>query len=416
LAAGQLANARQRPATGARRGNSEPIQGVVVQTLTTREFKMQRVMSGNRTPRARRSSLIAAAVMSLLAASSTCAAEKEWSHFGLLRGRDLTPFGLLRLDMLPAHTADAAAGTWTFEVQYAYQNTFVLSRNVRRYLEGRNLDRQPLRPVDAAAIQALPGDAFYVDAEVGLADLIVQRRLSEYWSTYLTIPYINYGKGAFDSTIESFHDTFGFSQQGRDLVARNQFQIVYAIGDANLALLNRSTPGGFGDPVFGVRYSLPEPRFGWDVVAEFAAKLAVDGERFLLSTGKDDFGTQLTLQRRIGRSGRHSLYLSGSAVYYSGGPEVPGDRSQIIPTLIVGYGFGITRNLNLILQAYASRSVIQDSNVEELTDNKYQLSLGLQARSHNVLWSFALTENVSNFSNTPDIGAQFGMAYMPKAK
>src|SRR5690606_13374864 len=53
--------------------------------------------------------------------------EQQWSHVGLLRARDLTPFGLLRLDMLPAHTADAEAGTWTFEIQYAYQNTFILS-------------------------------------------------------------------------------------------------------------------------------------------------------------------------------------------------------------------------------------------------------------------------------------------------
>jgi hypothetical protein len=376
---------------------------------------MQSVISNQRTRRHRGSSCAIAAI-AMLSASAVPAAETQWSHFGLLRGRDLTPFGLLRLDMLPTHTADAEPGTWTFEVQYAYQNTFVLSRNVRRYLESRNLGRQPLRAQDAVAIQALPGDAFYVDAEVGLADLILQRRLSEYWSAYLTIPYINYGKGAFDSAIESFHDGFGFSQQGRDLVARNQFQIVFSIGDANLSLLNRSTPGGFGDPVIGVRYSLPEPRFGWDVVAEFAAKLAVDGERFLLSTGKDDFGAQVTLQRRVGRSGRHAFYLSGSAVYYSGGPEVPGDRSQIIPTLIAGYGYGITPRLNFILQAYASRSVIQDSSVDELTENKYQLSLGLQARTRNVLWSLALTENVSNFSNTPDVGAQLGIAYMPKAK
>jgi hypothetical protein len=377
---------------------------------------MQAAKSKEKASSRRHGHILVVAALGMVSATAASAADAQWSHFGLLRGRDLTPFGLLRLDMLPAHTADAKAGTWTFEVQYAYQNTFVLSNNVRRYLEGRNLARQPLRPQDAAAIQALPGDAYYVDAEVGLADLVVQRRLSEYWSAYLTIPYINYGQGAFDSTIESFHDTFGFSQQGRDLVARNQFQIVYSIGDNDLSLLNRSTPGGFGDPVVGIRYSLPEPRFGWDVVAELAAKIAVDGERFLLSTGEDDFGAQLALQRRFGRSGRHALYLSGSAVYYSGGPEVPGDHSQIIPTLIAGYGFGITRNLNLILQAYASRSVIQDTTVDELRENKYQLSLGLQARTKNVLWSFALTENVSNFGNTPDIGAQLGIAYMPKAR
>lgn len=342
--------------------------------------------------------------------------EQRWSHVGLLRARDLTPFGLLRLDMLPAHTADAEAGTWTFEIQYAYQNTFILSPNVRDYLETRGVGRQPLRPQDAAAILSLPGDAYYIDGEVGLADLIVQRRLNEYWSTYLTIPYIHYGQGAFDSAIESFHDTFGFSQQGRDLVARNRFQLLYKLGDIQFAQLERSTDGGFGDPVLGVRYSLPEPRFGWDVVVEAAAKLAVDGERFLLSTGEHDFGLQATLQRRFGETGRHSIYVAGSAVYYAGGPEVPADETEIIPTLIVGYSLGLTQRTSVILQGYASRSVIQNTEIDELTDEKYQLSLGLQSRRKNVLWSFAVTENISNFANTPDIGVQIGIAYMPKAK
>jgi hypothetical protein len=317
---------------------------------------------------------------------------------------------------LPAHTADAAPGTWTFEMQYAYQNTFVLSDNARTFLESRGIGRQPLRSQDAAGILALPGDAYYVDGEFGLADLIVQRRLSDYWSAYLTIPYMHYGKGTFDGTVESFHDTFGFSQQGRDLVARNRFQIVYGIGDVRFAQLDRDTKGGFGDPVLGVRYSLPEPRFGWDAVVEFAAKIAVDGERFLLSTGKSDYGAQVTLQRRLGKTGRHAVYLSGSGVYYAGGPEVPGDESQIIPTVIAGYSFGLTPETSLILQGYASRSVIENTTLEELKEDKFLLSLGIQSRGKNVLWNVAVTENVSNFNNTPDIGVQLGFAYMPKAK
>jgi hypothetical protein len=180
--------------------------------------------------------------------------------------------------------------------------------------------------------------------------------------------------------------------------------------------LTRETKGGFGDPVIGVRYSLPQPRFGWDVVVEAAAKIAVDGERFLLSTGENDYGAQATLQRRFGATGRHAVYLSGSAVYYAGGPEIPGDDQQWIPTLIAGYSFGLTQRTSAVLQAYASRSVVQDSTVEELTDDKYQLSIGLQARSESFLWSLAFTENVSNFENTPDIGFQLGIAYMPKAQ
>jgi hypothetical protein len=306
---------------------------------------------------------------------------QEWSHTGLLRGRDLTPFGLYRLDMLPAHTADAEPGTWTFEVQLAYQNTFVMSGNVRDFLEARGTRRQRISEADAQAILALPGDAYYVDGEIGYVDLIVQRRLNEYWSAYLTIPYITYGKGLLDSTIESFHDNFGFSQQGREYVERDRFQIVYGIGAVRFAQLDKNTNGGLGDPVIGVRYSLPEPRLGWDIVIEAAVKLPVDGERFLLSTGREDYGLQFTLQRRFGGTGRHALYLSGSGVYYSGGPEIPGDKSTLIPTLIVGYSYGITSRTSVILQAYASESVVKDTLLEELREEKYLASLGLQTRS-----------------------------------
>ncbi|HEY0940067.1 MAG TPA: DUF3187 family protein [Steroidobacter sp.] len=305
---------------------------------------------------------------------------------------------------------DARQDSWAFEILTAYQNTFVMSDNVRGYLEARGVGRQALSQEDADAILNMPGDAYYVDGEVGLIDVVFHKRLSSWWTSYLSIPYIGYGRGVLDSTIESFHDAMGFSQQGRDLVARNQFQMVYNIRGARLSQLAQSR-GGFGDPVLGLRYSLPEPRYGWDVVFELAAKFAVDGERFLLSTGRDDYGTQLTLQRTWGR---HALYLAGSAVYYAGGPETPADEHQIIPTALFGYGFGITPSTTTILQAYASRSTVQDArDLEELTENKYQLSVGLQQRVGDVQWSLAVTENISNFGNTPDIGAQLGLAYIP---
>jgi hypothetical protein len=341
--------------------------------------------------------------------------QQQWSHVGLLRARDLTPFGLLRLDMLPAHTADAKAGSWTFEAQYAYQNTFVMSDNVEAYLESRNVGRAPLSPRDAATILAFPDDAYYFDGEIGLADLVLQRRLNESWSAYLTVPYIRFGRGVFDGTIESFHDTFGFGQMGRDLVARDQFQVIYRVNDVRLAQLTRKTDDGFGDPVIGLRYSFPEPRFGWDLVAEVAAKVALDGERFLLSTGKNDYGMQLTLQRRFGPTGRHAAYLSVAGVYYAGGGPAR-DESDVIPTLIAGYSYGLTRTFSVILQGYASQSVVHDSTLGELTDDKYQFSVGLQRRTERFLFNLAFTENVSNLENTPDIGVQVGFAYMPRAQ
>ena len=59
---------------------------------------------------------------------------QSWTHIGLLRVRDLTPFGILRLDFLPAHAVTASPGTWALEVNLSYQNTYVLSENVADYL------------------------------------------------------------------------------------------------------------------------------------------------------------------------------------------------------------------------------------------------------------------------------------------
>jgi hypothetical protein len=352
-------------------------------------------------------------VVCFWAAAAPAADQDEWNHPGLLRGRDLTPFGLFRLDMLPAHTIDARQDSFAVEVLTAYQNTFVMSDNVREYLEARNMVKEPLSRADADEILNMGRDAYYVDAEVGLIDVVIHKRLSTWWTSYVSLPYIGYGRGVLDDTIESFHDAVGFSQQGRDLVARDQFQMVYNVRGARFSQLAQ-TPGGWGDPVFGFRYSMPEPRYGWNMVFELGAKFAIFGERFLLSTGRDDYGTQLTLQRTWGR---HAAYIAGSAVYYAGGPETPADEHQIIPTALFGYGFGITRDTTAILQAYASRSTVQDAeDVEELTENKYQLSIGLQQRVGHVQWSLAVTENISNFSNTPDIGAQLGLAYFPVAR
>jgi hypothetical protein len=43
---------------------------------------------------------------------------------GLLRSRDLSPFGGLRLDMRPAHAVSIEPGSWAIETELGYQNTW----------------------------------------------------------------------------------------------------------------------------------------------------------------------------------------------------------------------------------------------------------------------------------------------------
>ena len=54
------------------------------------------------------------------------AEEKDGRFYGMLRSRDLTPFGFLRLDMRPAHAMSIEPHTFAFEAELGYQNTWAL--------------------------------------------------------------------------------------------------------------------------------------------------------------------------------------------------------------------------------------------------------------------------------------------------
>jgi hypothetical protein len=333
----------------------------------------------------------------------------QWSHVGLLRVRDLTPFGILRLDFLPAHAVTASPGTWALETNLSYQNTYVLSDNVAEYLRERgDGGRVQLTRADVDAIAALGEEAYLVDLELGLIDLTVHYRFSHHWGGYLTVPVILFRDGYLDSTIEGFHDEFGFDTANRDVALRNDFQVVVAGGgDTQLAILE-PPDDGVGDPVLGMRYSLFAEPDRWNLIAEAAVKLAWRDDQPFLSSGRSDAGLQLSLQKFFDRQ---AFYVTASGVYFTGSdnPVTP-DLEEIIPTVVLGWERRLTRHTNAILQLYASPSVVANSTLDELNADKYLVSLGLQAHRGGWFYRFALTENLQNFSNTPDVGLTFSVA------
>lgn len=355
--------------------------------------------------------------LALLGAVSAAAAEEpeppverpgDWVHAGPIRVRDLTPFGIFRLDFLPAHAVPATPGTWAFEANLSYQNTYVVSENVVEYLTSRNEGRRaPLTTEDVAAIRDLPGDAYLVDLELGLYDLTAHYRFDSHWGGYLTIPVLYYYDGAFDGVIEDFHDQFDFSTADRELLPQNDFQVVVSTGAGELVQLEPPT-GGLGDPVVGLRYSLFEHPERWNLIVEAAGKFPWRSDEPFLSSGRADGGLQLSLQRFFRRN---ALYLSASGVYMDGSasPANP-DLERWIPTVVAAWETRLTRHTNAIVQLYASPSVIETSTVQELTADKYLLTVGLQAERNGWFYRLAVTENLANFENTPDVAATLSVA------
>jgi len=89
------------------------------------------------------------ALLALNAASATAG-----EFYGPLRGRDLSPFGFLRLDMRPAHAVSIEPGGWALETDFASQNTWAMSPGVEGYLTGLEASgRRTLGDTDVAAIR-----------------------------------------------------------------------------------------------------------------------------------------------------------------------------------------------------------------------------------------------------------------------
>jgi hypothetical protein len=61
------------------------------------------------------------------------------------------------------------------------------------------------------AIVDLPGENYLLDLEAATVDLTLHYKMAEHWALYGIISAISYQDGFLDSTIEQFHDTFGFS-------------------------------------------------------------------------------------------------------------------------------------------------------------------------------------------------------------
>jgi hypothetical protein len=334
--------------------------------------------------------------------------------YGPLRARDLTPFGYLRLDMRPAFTDEVTPGHWAIETEIAYQNTWALSDGVEHYLASLP-DRRDLTEQNVADIRALPGENFLVDLELAQLDLTLHRQFTADWGAYLVVSAAAYGGGALDGVIEQVHSTFGMSQMGRRGVERDQMNVVMDLDSLQYVLLDSGSRSGLLDPTVGVRYSglrLPAP---WQAALEAAVKVPVAGERELLSTGRADVGVQASFMRR---GEIHALYGSLAIVDYAGSDSELQPGRRIVPTIVLGVESHLTATWHAVVQAYASPSLYgtDDTHLDELTSNKYLLSLGLRYHRGAHLLSFAVTENVANMDNTPDVGFQVGWAYRPQKK
>jgi hypothetical protein len=331
-------------------------------------------------------------------------AAPEYALLGPLRARDVMAFHLPRLEMTPTESSAAIGAGWSLEAELTYVNTFAMSGNVLTYL-GRRGGRKPVTRVDAATLLALPGDLFYVDGEFAQLTPTVRYAIDRRTSVFLSWPVLSFGGGIFDSVIEGFHHGLGLGNGNRELVTRNEFNVLYRVGRDQV--VERGAPaGGLSDPIAGVRRRLLPSASGWDLIAAGAVKVATRS-RSALSTGTSDAGIQLALHRILRRQ---AFYLDLSAVRFGSVPDRRVDRRGLA-SFVAAYELGLTRRTSAVAQVYTSPSVFRRTQVAELRQRRYQVLAGLRSRRGPLTWNLSFIENVIHLENTPDVGAQLGISW-----
>jgi hypothetical protein len=352
----------------------------------------------------------AVACLATLAVASPAAAD-DYVLQGPLRGRDMTPFHLSRLEMLPARSSSALGDRWSLEVDLAHTNTFAKSKAVDEYLVARGR-RQAITRRDVEALLAIKGDVFYLDGEIGLLATTLHYKAGERLGFFLAWPAIYYTGGIFDTAIEGFHRSLGLGNADRQRVARNEFRMVYRIGREQVVQL-AAPESGPSDPVLGVRYRLLPPASRWDLIVEAAVKVAVHSAG-ALSTGGSDLGLQLALHRVFGTQGRQAVFLDASEVHLGGAlPDRRVDRNNV-PALVTGYEIGLTRRTSAVAQLYVSPSVFRSiilGGVPQLIQTKFEILAGVRSQRGPLTWQLAIIENIFHLENTPDVGALLGVTW-----
>lgn len=237
-----------------------------------------------------------------------------------------------------------------------------------------------------------------LDAETTYLMLALEYGLSYDWDMRFELPLVHHGKGFLDSTIDNYHQRFGFSEGARPRVDNDQINIQYqnageqqidihnavsGVSDVSLSFV-RSVRSSYEDTLsYGIKFKLPT------------------GDENKL-TGSGTLDTAIWASGANAISGRTRHYMSLGVVY-------TGDKKGLLASVREnGYGFlnyGIAHQVSPAVELKAQVDAHSDiyKTDTKLLGHSVTLSLGgTVALSATTDLDLAFTEDIA-VESAPDI-------------
>jgi hypothetical protein len=224
------------------------------------------------------------------------------------------------------------------------------------------------------------GSEFLIlDGETHRATLIIRHGFGAGIEGGVELPYVHHSGGFLDGLIENFHDAFGLSQGGRDMVPRDRLLYRYRRDGVERLSLTEAG-GGLGDVRLTGAIALNN-NSGIPIALRGLVKLPTGDADDLTGSGATDFALWLSAACRKTHE-TFCVYGGAGAIWLGNGEVIEGQVRNVVPYTSLGLDWRAFPSIDVKIQLDSHGSLYGDSTVRALEEYAVQL-LGA------VEWRFA---------------------------
>lgn len=246
-------------------------------------------------------------------------------------------------------------------------------------------------------------ESIRIDGESYRLAVRFSRGLTDQWEVGTEIPFVSHSGGFMDGFINRWHNTFGLPTLGRDRVANDRLVFRYSRNGDDLINVQAST-SGLGDILFFTGKTLQQTdNFAFTTRAQL--KLPSGDASRLLGSGGTDVSIAAMASRRWGEKWLGSIQLGGSLLQT--GDILPELQRNWVGFAAAYLGWRPFPSLAIKLQLDVHTAVYRNSDMQQLTDEAYQLTIGGSAHvGRSTFLDVAVTEDEINPDVSSDVRFQ----------
>lgn len=215
-----------------------------------------------------------------------------------------------------------------------------------------------------------------IDMEMAVIGFRLVYGVTDRFNLSLDLPFVSMNNGFLDGILESYHDTFGFANYGRESRQKNEFAYLLKKNGKDWF---KAKSGGFHIADFWLSAKVPvidEDRYNY-LSASIVYRLKVPGGDYEQGFGSGRFDHGFFFLSQIRRS-RFTFYLNPGFMLLSDPKTIWADVSvNNVFGLTVCGEYALKESLSLLTQLNYYTSPLEETGIRQLDDDSLEIAIGL---------------------------------------